>query len=93
MQVVDLPQPEPNQGEALVRVHSSGICHTDVEILRGNYPTLYPVVPGHEFAGTVEAVGQAFRLIGWVNASWWIPTALAENAPHAAPAFSTSVSA
>jgi 2-desacetyl-2-hydroxyethyl bacteriochlorophyllide A dehydrogenase len=57
MQVVDLPQPEPNQGEALVRVHSSGICHTDVEILRGNYPTLYPVVPGHEFAGTVEAVG------------------------------------
>lgn len=33
------------------------ICHTDVEILRGNYPTRYPVVPGHEFAGTVEAVG------------------------------------
>ncbi len=57
MQVVDLPQPEPNRGEALVRVYSSGICHTDVEILRGNYPTLYPVVPGHEFAGTVEAVG------------------------------------
>ena len=57
MEVVDLPQPEPDQGEALVRVRSSGICHTDVEILCGNYPTRYPVVPGHEFAGIVEAVG------------------------------------
>src|SRR3954454_12992623 len=57
MEVVDLPQPKPDQGEALVRVRSSGICHTDSEILRGNYPTRYPVIPGHEFAGTVEAVG------------------------------------
>ncbi len=57
MEVVDLPQPKPDRGEALVRVHSSGICHTDLEILRGNYPTHYPVIPGHEFAGTVEAVG------------------------------------
>jgi D-altritol 5-dehydrogenase len=57
MQVVDLPQPRPDRGEALVRVRSSGICHTDLEILRGNYPTRYPVIPGHEFAGTVEAVG------------------------------------
>jgi D-altritol 5-dehydrogenase len=57
MQVVDLRQPEPNQGEALVRVRASGICHTDLEILHGNYPTRYPVIPGHEFAGTVEAVG------------------------------------
>lgn len=57
MEVVDLPQPKPDRGEALVRVRSSGICHTDLEILRGNYPTRYPVIPGHEFAGTVEAVG------------------------------------
>ena len=66
MQVVDLPQPKPDRGEALVRVHSSGICHTDVEILRGNYPTRFPVVPGHEFAGTVEAVGSGLSadLIG-----------------------------
>jgi threonine dehydrogenase-like Zn-dependent dehydrogenase len=46
MEVVDLPQPKPDRGEALVRVRSSGICHTDLEILRGNYPTRYPVVAG-----------------------------------------------
>jgi D-altritol 5-dehydrogenase len=57
MQLVERACPKPDQGEALVRVYASGICHTDVEILRGNYPTDYPVIPGHEFAGTVEAVG------------------------------------
>ena len=66
MQVVDLLQPSPDRGEALVRVHASGICHTDLEILRGNYPTRYPVVPGHEFAGTVEAVGPGLSA-DWVG--------------------------
>lgn len=57
LEVVDVSPPKPKPGEALLRVHSSGVCHTDVEILRGNYPTLYPVIPGHEFAGTVVDVG------------------------------------
>ncbi len=44
-------------GHALVRVRASGLCHTDIEILAGNYGSdVFPLVPGHEFAGVVEDV-------------------------------------
>ncbi|MGW1022128.1 zinc-dependent alcohol dehydrogenase [Streptomyces sp. NPDC002577] len=51
---------EPAPGEALVRVHASGICGSDREIYQGNRPEGYvcfPLTPGHEWSGTVEAVG------------------------------------
>ncbi len=49
---------EPGAGEALVRMKASGICHTDIDILHGRYGTsTFPLVPGHEYAGLVEAVG------------------------------------
>ncbi len=55
----DLPDPAPGRGEAVIAVRASGICHTDVEVLRGNYGTsAFPVVPGHEFAGVVLEVGE-----------------------------------
>jgi 2-desacetyl-2-hydroxyethyl bacteriochlorophyllide A dehydrogenase len=55
--VVDLPVPRPGKDEVLVKVMASGICGTDVHILRGEYLDDYPVIPGHEFAGIVEQVG------------------------------------
>ncbi len=59
MHVVDLPLPEPAPDEARIRVMASGICGTDVHIYRGEYMGGYPVVPGHEFAGIIDAVGSA----------------------------------
>lgn len=50
--------PEPGPGEVLVKVAACGICGTDVHILRGEYMGGYPVIPGHEFAGEVAAVGE-----------------------------------
>ncbi|MGR3938123.1 zinc-dependent alcohol dehydrogenase [Streptomyces sp. BRA346] len=50
----------PGPGDALVRVHASGICGSDREVYEGNRPegyVRYPVTPGHEWSGTVEAVG------------------------------------
>jgi threonine dehydrogenase-like Zn-dependent dehydrogenase len=50
----------PGPGEALVRVHASGICGSDREVLHGTRPAAYvryPLVPGHEWSGTIEAVG------------------------------------
>ncbi|MFG2571577.1 zinc-binding dehydrogenase [Streptomyces sp. NPDC048481] len=50
----------PEAGEALVRVHATGICGSDREVYQGNRPegyVRYPVTPGHEWSGTVEAVG------------------------------------
>ena len=59
VQIETLREPAPGPGEVLVRVRASGICHTDVEILRGNYgSSAFPLVPGHEFAGEVTALGE-----------------------------------
>ena len=43
----------------LVKVMASGICGTDVHIYHGEYIGSYPMTPGHEFSGVVEAVGDA----------------------------------
>jgi threonine dehydrogenase-like Zn-dependent dehydrogenase len=55
-----MPRPVPGPGEVLVRVGAAGICGSDVEVLEGRRPppyVRYPIIPGHEWAGTVEAVG------------------------------------
>lgn len=58
--VEDRARPSPEVGQVLIRVHACGICHSDVNLERGDFPFVrYPVVPGHEVAGTVEEVGQA----------------------------------
>lgn len=50
--------PEPGPGEALVAIRASGLCHTDIDVLHARYgPGAFPVVPGHEFAGEVVALG------------------------------------
>jgi 2-desacetyl-2-hydroxyethyl bacteriochlorophyllide A dehydrogenase len=47
----------------LIKVLASGICGTDIHILEGEYLGDYPVIPGHEFSGVVEQVGQAVSRI------------------------------
>ncbi|WP_449043287.1 zinc-dependent alcohol dehydrogenase family protein [Paracoccus versutus] len=57
--VETLPDPEAGPGEVLIAIRASGICHTDIEILRGNYgASAFPLVPGHEYAGEVLAAGE-----------------------------------
>ncbi|MGW9479341.1 zinc-dependent alcohol dehydrogenase [Saccharomonospora azurea] len=60
LSIVTTPRPRPAAGEALVRVAYAGICGSDVELFTGSRPAAYaryPVVPGHEWSGTVVAVG------------------------------------
>lgn len=53
----DRPVPVPAEGEALVAVAYAGICHTDHYVIGGGHPAVaYPVVPGHEFGGTIAAI-------------------------------------
>jgi 2-desacetyl-2-hydroxyethyl bacteriochlorophyllide A dehydrogenase len=61
VELQDVPVPAPGLTEVLVRVAACGICGTDVHIFRGEYLGTYPVVPGHEFAGEVVAVGSDVR--------------------------------
>jgi L-iditol 2-dehydrogenase len=66
MRLVELPVEEPARGEVLVRVGAAGICGSDVELLDGTRAPAYvryPIVPGHEWAGTVAAVGAGVRSV------------------------------
>ncbi len=58
LRVEERPDPEPAADEIVVRVGACGMCGTDVHIAEGEFPpTSYPIIPGHEFAGEVVAVG------------------------------------
>lgn len=58
VEVRSVPDPVPGPGEVLVRVGACGLCGTDVHIADGTFPPApYPLVPGHEFAGEVVALG------------------------------------
>lgn len=57
VEIADIADPTPARGEVVIEVAASGICGTDLEIFEGVYRSHLPVVPGHEFAGTVVAVG------------------------------------
>jgi 2-desacetyl-2-hydroxyethyl bacteriochlorophyllide A dehydrogenase len=54
------PVPRPGEGQILVKVAAAGICLSDIETLKGTRPAAYvkyPVIPGHEWCGTVEQLG------------------------------------
>jgi 2-desacetyl-2-hydroxyethyl bacteriochlorophyllide A dehydrogenase len=59
IETVDDPAPGP--GEVVVQVAACGLCGTDLHILQGEFAPTLPIVPGHEFAGEVVAVGAAVR--------------------------------
>lgn len=49
--------PPPAAGEVLVAVRAAGLCHSDLSVINGDRAWPLPIVPGHEAAGVVEAVG------------------------------------
>src|SRR5437879_9777585 len=56
--VRDVESPRPQPGELKVRIHSCGICGTDLHILAGeSYRPELPFVLGHEPVGTITGVG------------------------------------
>jgi propanol-preferring alcohol dehydrogenase len=78
LQQVELPRPVPGPGEILVRIHVCGVCHTELDEIEGRTPPAkFPVVPGHEIVGRVEAVGPGCSRygagqrvgVGWIYAS------------------------
>lgn len=57
--IEDVPTPEPRDGQVLVRIESSGLCHTDIHAARGEWPIKPspPFIPGHEGVGIIERLG------------------------------------
>ena len=58
-EIVELSKPVPGDDEVLIKVAACGFCGTDIHTYKGEHVTEYPVIPGHEFSGVVEAVGKA----------------------------------
>ncbi len=52
------PDPTPGPGQVVVKVDTVGVCGSDVHITQGLFPAKPPQILGHEFSGTVVAVGQ-----------------------------------
>ena len=63
LSIEDVAIGKPGPREVLIRTAATGVCHSDLHYLEGNYPTALPTVLGHESAGIVEAVGSAVRTI------------------------------
>jgi 2-desacetyl-2-hydroxyethyl bacteriochlorophyllide A dehydrogenase len=58
----DIPEPEAKPGWLVLQVGAAGICGTDLHILQGEFPMAkFPCIPGHEFGGTVVAVGEGVK--------------------------------
>ena len=55
LEQVSIPEPQP--GFVRIKVMAAAICATDLEVLDGNIPANYPLTPGHEWSGIVDAVG------------------------------------
>lgn len=57
--IEDVPTPVPGIGEVLVKIETSGLCHTDIHAANGDWPVqpTPPVIPGHEGVGIIERVG------------------------------------
>jgi 2-desacetyl-2-hydroxyethyl bacteriochlorophyllide A dehydrogenase len=59
LSVESVPDPVPGPLEVVVRPAAVGICGTDLHIMDGEFAPSFPIVPGHEFAGEIVAVGSA----------------------------------
>ena len=57
VELVAIDVPDPGPGEAVVRVQSCGVCHTDLHYREGGINDDFPFLLGHEAAGVVESVG------------------------------------
>jgi 2-desacetyl-2-hydroxyethyl bacteriochlorophyllide A dehydrogenase len=57
LSVESVPDPAPGPLDVVVKPAAVGICGTDLHIMDGEFAPAFPIVPGHEFAGEIVAVG------------------------------------
>jgi len=76
--LVQMPRPEPAQGEILIEVAVCGVCHTELDEIEGRTaPPRLPVIPGHEIIGRVVVTGSGCSRyqpgervgVGWIHSS------------------------
>jgi len=59
LELVDMPEPVPGDGEILVKVSACGVCHTELDEIEGRTPPpAFPIVLGHQVVGRVTGTGR-----------------------------------
>jgi len=71
LQIVEIESPKPNENQVVIKVKSTGVCHSDLHLWEGGYDlgdgkfmkvtdrgVKYPVTPGHEIVGTIMEIGE-----------------------------------
>jgi propanol-preferring alcohol dehydrogenase len=71
LEIQELQTPKPKGSQVIIKVHSSGVCHSDIHLWEGGYEgphglflkttdrgVKYPLTPGHEVAGTIDSLGE-----------------------------------
>lgn len=61
VEIREVPTPQPQRGEVLVKLKVAGICGTDYALFSGNLATRFPLIPGHEATGEIAALGPEVR--------------------------------
>ncbi|HEY7404395.1 MAG TPA: zinc-dependent alcohol dehydrogenase [Candidatus Angelobacter sp.] len=64
--IEEVERPQPGEGEVLIKIEASGVCHSDLHIIEGDWKQFggiikLPLIPGHEVAGRVAEVGSGVR--------------------------------
>src|SRR5438874_725013 len=65
LHIEERPTPTPGVGQVLVKIETSGLCHTDIHAAHGDWPVKphLPFIPGHEGVGIVEQVGPGVTVV------------------------------
>jgi alcohol dehydrogenase, propanol-preferring len=64
LSVREVSAPTPSAREVRLRVHCCAVCHTDLHIVEGEVEApRYPIIPGHQIVGTVDAVGSDVKTL------------------------------
>jgi propanol-preferring alcohol dehydrogenase len=70
---MDLPVPEPETGEILVKVTACGVCHTELDEIEGRLSPKLPIILGHEIVGRVSKLGKGasrYKIGDRVGIAW-----------------------
>ncbi len=73
LELLDMPVPEPGEGEILIKVATCGVCHTELDEIEGRTPPKLPVILGHQVVGRVDRLGSnvnRFRVGDRIGVAW-----------------------